>query len=66
MGVTSRQEEGTAYRCCTGLPGLEDNAGMPTGSQAARRGTGVLQDRPEWAQADHQLRVSKQTHHRFL
>ena len=65
MGVTGRQEEGTAYRCCTGLPGLEDNAGVPTGSQAARCGTGVLQDRPEWAQAD-QLRVSKQRHHRLL
>lgn len=53
MGVTGRQEEGMAYRCCTGLSGSEDNAGVPIGSQAATRRTGVLQDRPEWAQADH-------------
>lgn len=53
VGVTGRQEEGMAYRCCTGLSGSEDNAGVPIGSQAATRRTGVLQDRPEWAQADH-------------
>lgn len=52
MGVTGRQED-TAYRCRTGLSGSEDNAGVPTGSQAAMRRTGVMQDRPEWAQADH-------------